>query len=153
MAFQPIQFFVPGVPKTAGSKKAFPLWKGKGASRQFVRSIITDSSGAAGREWRSAIQAEASGVFAGGELIDSPIRLTVTFVVVRPKGHSGTKGLKPSAPRFPTTKPDATKMTRAVEDALTGVVWRDDACVVTQAVRKRYGEFPGVHVRIEEETE
>ncbi len=37
-------------------------------------------------------------------------------------------------------KPDATKLVRALEDALTRIVWKDDAQVVTQVVHKRFGE-------------
>ena len=57
----PIEFFVPGVPKTAGSKKAFPIWRGKGPSKQFVRSVIVDDAGQAGKDWRASVrQAQAA---------------------------------------------------------------------------------------------
>src|SRR5437867_2655341 len=73
-------------------------------------------------------------------LIDDAVSLDVTFYRPRPKNHYGSKGLRPSAPDYPTTKPDRGKTLRAVEDALTGVVWRDDAQVCDGPVRKRYGE-------------
>jgi len=31
------------------------------------------------------------------------------------------------------------KLARAVEDALTGVIWADDAQIVDEVIRKRYG--------------
>lgn len=70
-----------------------------------------------------------------------PIRLFVAFHIRRPKAHYTTKGaVKPSAPAHPTIKPDLTKLLRAVEDALTGVVWRDDSQIICQAASKDYAE-------------
>ena len=43
-----------------------------------------------------------------------------------------------------------TKLVRAVEDALTGLVWRDDAQVVVQTVRKRYGHPERAEVLVQE---
>jgi Holliday junction resolvase RusA-like endonuclease len=83
-------------------------------------------------------------------LLEGPLGLAVVFNITRPKGHFGTGrnagALKDSAPYWPTVKPDATKLLRGLEDALTGVVWRDDAQVVEQAVTKRYAEREGARV-------
>jgi Holliday junction resolvase RusA-like endonuclease len=83
---------------------------------------------------------------------DGPLGLAATFTLRRPKGHFGTgrnaRKLKPSAACWPVVKPDATKLLRAIEDALTGVVWTDDAQVVEQLATKRYGEPEGAHVEI-----
>ena len=77
--------------------------------------------------------------------MDGPLRLTLTFFRTRPLGHYGTgrnaAQLKDRAPDKPTVRPDTVKLTRAVEDALTGVVWRDDSQVTTHLLKKRYGEF------------
>lgn len=138
-------FYVPGKPGTAGSKKAFPIRRGG----VFVRNIIVDDSGAAGKAWRSSVQDRARGA-CGSPMLDCPIKLTTTFLVQRPKYHYGKHGLKPNAPKYPTTKPDCTKMLRAVEDALKGIVWRDDSQVVIQNNRKEYSDMPGCHVEISE---
>lgn len=49
---------------------------------------------------------------------------------------------------MPTVKCDADNCLKAVCDALNGVVWRDDTQVVNVMLTKRYGEVPGVKVRI-----
>lgn len=89
-----------------------------------------------------------------GPLITGPIELCLTFVRVRPKAHYRTGRhsdlLRASAPEWPTTKPDLTKTIRAIEDALTGVIWRDDSQVVKQTTEKIWGEPAGVLVRIRE---
>jgi Holliday junction resolvase RusA-like endonuclease len=45
-------------------------------------------------------------------------------------------------------KPDVLKLARAVEDALTGILYRDDAQIVTEVLRKRYGDPPRVEIRL-----
>lgn len=49
---------------------------------------------------------------------------------------------------FPTTKPDADNVIKAVFDGLNGVLWRDDVLVVDCRVRKRYSAAPGVRVEV-----
>lgn len=70
------------------------------------------------------------------------MRLELRFFSERPKNHYGTGRntgrLKSSAPPYKITNPDLTKLTRAVEDALTGIIWKDDSQVVQQETMKRY---------------
>ncbi len=85
-----------------------------------------------------------------GELLDEPLCMIVTFYRPRLSGHFGTGRnagkVKASAPPFPATTPDVTKLVRAIEDAFTGVLWRDDSRVVTSINRKRWDTH--YHVRI-----
>ena len=79
-----------------------------------------------------------------------PIRLYIVFRLRRPKAHYTTRGaVKSSAPAHPTVKPDLTKLLRAVEDALTGVVWRDDSQIIHQAVTKEYADADMTSVVVE----
>lgn len=127
-----VSFTVFGIAAPAGSKT---VGFSKGG-RHFVR----DSSGRRGSDWRRNVAQAAGIAMQGRGLLEGPLVLAVTFFVPRPKAHFGAKGLKPSAPEFPTTRPDTTKLVRGLEDACTGIVWRDDAQVVDQHARKRYGE-------------
>jgi len=64
------------------------------------------------------------------------------------------KRLKKGKRVFPASRPDLTKLIRSVEDALTGILWRDDAQVISQVALKRYAmpdETPGVRVRVTQE--
>ena len=76
-------------------------------------------------------------------LLAGPLELTVTFYLARPRGHYGTgrnaDRLRPSAPAHPTTRPDTSKLVRALEDALTRQVYADDAQIVRQHAERRYG--------------
>lgn len=58
---------------------------------------------------------------------------------------------KPKSVKFPdkTTKPDADKLQRAIFDALSGVVFEDDAQVVAVSCTKHFGSPARMDVRIE----
>lgn len=71
-----------------------------------------------------------------------PLGLDLEFVFHRP----------PSIPRKRqemVVKPDIDKLARATLDALTGVLFADDAQVTTLTVRKRYGGPERVEISIE----
>lgn len=129
--FGPLAFTVYGTPQPAGSKTSGQ----RGDGTRFVRDSAKRSA-----PWKREVAQAAGAVVNGGGLIDAPLALNVVFYVPRPKGHFGARGLRPSAPVYPTTRPDVTKLLRAVEDACTGVVWRDDSQIVIQSAEKRYGE-------------
>jgi len=138
-----IEFTVYGTPAPAGSKRGFKL-------KNSNRVVVTDASKRS-KPWQGQVAQRAAEAMAGRQLLDGALEVDVTFYKRRPKGHFGTRGLRPSAPAFPAVKPDATKLWRCVEDALTGIVYRDDALIVTQHVRKRYGEPERVEISVREQ--
>jgi hypothetical protein len=73
---------------------------------------------------------------------DVPIAVEVVFFRTRPKNQyrSGRfeRILKPDAPAKPLSAPDATKLWRAFEDSLTGLLWDDDSRVAPQLVDREY---------------
>lgn len=136
-------FFVSGIPRPAGSKDY------KGSNRRG-RAIIVDSSGDRGKAWRENVAATARASYQG-PLFEGPIELQITFWMERPKSHySSKRKRKPDAPFYHTSRPDRTKLLRAVEDALTGILWKDDAQIVSGETRKRYQMAigPGVSVSV-----
>ena len=142
-----ISFFVPGKPQPGGSKKAF-------IHRSTGRVIVKDDNDNA-FNWKQDVKKFAVDAYKGVPM-GGPLRVTVTFVRPRPRSHYGTGKkadmVKPSAPEFPIVKPDTTKLWRSTEDALTGIIWKDDAQVVDQFTKKRYGPRPGAEITIEEIT-
>jgi Holliday junction resolvase RusA-like endonuclease len=138
----PLTFIVFGQAVPAGSKRHFVTKTGK------VNTV--DASGASLAAWKADLRHAAQEVMEPHELLgrDVPLDLQLRFFIRRPKGHFGTgrngDKLRASAPAYPVTKPDTTKLLRAVEDALTGIVWADDAQIVTQTVWKRYVIAPGI---------
>lgn len=130
-------FTVYGRPQPAGSKRAV-------RHPHTGQTLVVDTNKAAG-PWKQQVAGAAIAALPdGGVLFEKaePVVLRVQFYLARPLGHYGTGRnngrLKPSAPKFPAVMPDATKLLRGLEDALTGLVWRDDAQVVIQHVEKLY---------------
>jgi Holliday junction resolvase RusA-like endonuclease len=84
--------------------------------------------------------------------LNGPLLLELTFWTPRPKGHYGSGKnagqVRGSAPRHPTVKPDLLKLARAVEDALSGIVYRDDAQITTEILQKAYGEPARCEIRV-----
>jgi Holliday junction resolvase RusA-like endonuclease len=75
----------------------------------------------------------------GVQLFSGAIDFSCHFWLPRPKHHYGKGGfLLPSAPYYHIIKPDTLKLARAVEDALTGVVWTDDSIIVREHLSKDY---------------
>jgi len=130
-----LKLIVYGRPVPAGSKRGFPV-RGKGGKIQVV---VTDASSKV-KPWQAQVRSEAVEAMNGDKLIRGPLSASVLFVLARPKGHFGKRGVRPSAPEYPTVKPDTTKLWRAVEDALEGIVYANDAQIVRQDVGKVYGE-------------
>ena len=122
------EFVVVGIPAPQGSKRAFV----RGGRVSLVESC------ARVKPYRALVSLAASQA-----RTDPPTRLPVgigiTFVFVRPKSHYTSKGaLRAGAPTHPG-KPDIDKLCRAVLDALTGILYHDDAQVVSLSATKRYG--------------
>lgn len=144
-----LSFEVIGTPQTAGSKTAF--------TNPRTGKVIVAESGdrAAKRTWRGDVRDAAQDAIAHSPddwwQYAGPVAVSFTFRRARPKAHYGSGRnadvLKPNAPRWPTTAPDALKLARALEDALTGVAYVDDAQIVDEQIFKRYGP-PGVSVAI-----
>lgn len=140
MTFAGVAFTVYGRPQPAGSKRAFQ-------HRHTGRIVVTDDAKHS-RSWKTDVAQAAGVAMQSRELLERPLMLELTFYLPRPKGHYGARGLRPSAPRFPTVKPDVLKLARAVEDALTGIVYRDDSQIVVELLQKVYGEPARCEVRV-----
>lgn len=140
-----LEFRVAGKPEPAGSKRAFPIRRKGGAT-----GVAVTDDNAKSKPWQARVAVAADVAMDGADLFTGPLGLALEFDMRRPKSHFGTGRnaalLKAGSPERPITKPDCTKLVRGVEDAMTGVVWTDDAQVVEQFVSKRYAAREGVRV-------
>jgi crossover junction endodeoxyribonuclease RusA len=101
--------------------------------------------------WRERVAMaayEAKNTVKGGFLLPvGPVVVELEFVLYRPKAT-------PKSKTPPATKaPDIDKLCRAILDALTHVIYRDDAQVTHLTATKRVAkadEEPGVHIWIGE---
>ena len=142
------QFRAVGTPRPGGSKRAV-------LNKKTGRIMVFDDC-AENKTWRQDVkEAAIQATRPGAALLDGCLMLDVTFLLTRPTGHFGTgqncARIKGSAPPYPNTSPDATKLVRSTEDALTGILWVDDARITDQTARKRYcdpGQAPGAEISI-----
>jgi crossover junction endodeoxyribonuclease RusA len=144
-----ISFFVPGVPAPGGSKRFVGFGKKTG------RAILIDAAGERNKNWRSIVGLVASSEMREKAvlLFTGPLRVRFDFIMPRRKSDLNSKGeVKASAPFYHTTKPDALKLARSTEDALTGIAWNDDAQTAILEISKRYtdlGEPSGCQITIQ----
>jgi crossover junction endodeoxyribonuclease RusA len=131
-----IEFFAAGQPAQQGSKRSV----GNGRFVEVNPNL---------HSWRSVVAAACP--------LEAPLSCGVAMVVEfrysRPKSHYGTrKGqpyLKGNAPIFKTSPSDLDKLIRAVNDALTGVAFVDDALVVHITASKVYTSYTvGAHITL-----
>jgi len=125
-----IMFQVHGLPAPQGSTRAFVV-KGK--------PIITSTAKGLSA-WRRLI-ADVAQDFAPEQPWQGPVGIDLHFGLPKPKSAPKTRRV------WPDKRPDLDKLTRAVLDALTYVVFADDSQVVEIRATKDYGA-PGVAVEV-----
>jgi Holliday junction resolvase RusA-like endonuclease len=138
-----VEFFVPGHPRPRGSKRPF-------VNRHTGKVAMVDMGKGSG-EWMGVVKRFAADAYADAPL-SGPVELTLKFVLPRPKAHYRTgrraAELRPDAPTWHASVPDADKLGRGVQDALRGVLYGDDRQVASKSCFKVYGDRPGVLVRV-----
>lgn len=143
MSPQSVSFTVPGTPVPQGSKAAFVV---KG------RAVIADDNRAQLKPYRATVAAHAFAAMYDREQLAGPLLLALEFVMPRPKSHFRTGRyagqLREAAPRYVGTRPDIDKLARSIADALSGVVFRDDAQVASLQASKVYGAHPMTVVQV-----
>jgi Holliday junction resolvase RusA-like endonuclease len=124
--------FIPGRPRPQGSKLAY------GSGTRMVESSPHV------KPWRADIRHHVLAERPEGWPLDEPVTLRLQFRFQRPKNHlSARGGLVPSAPYYHVLRTgDVDKLARAALDALTSVLFADDAQVVCLVVTKAYAD-PG----------
>lgn len=135
-----LSFFVPGIPVPQGSQRSFIIRPKYGKPRA---GLVEDAKGL--KPWRAQVayfaQQAMRDANAPGWFSREPLVLAVTFRLPRPT----------ALPRRITQhvrKPDLSKMVRAVEDALTAVVWGDDAQIVRHETEKVYDGRAGAQIEV-----
>lgn len=107
----------------------------QGSKRHVGNGVMIESSNKV-KPWRQDVKFAAldvTRVIPGWLPLDGPLVASMVFTFARNKGHYRTGRnahlLKDTAPDRHSSTPDLSKLVRSTEDALTGVVWKDDARV------------------------
>lgn len=126
-----------------------------GPGREVIGSTLAYGSSKEGgdriAEWMDEVRRAAQRIYSG-QPVEGPVAVEMTFFRKRPDNQVGTGRnagiVKDWAPRYPTTYPDVLKLARGVEDAMTGIVYADDAQIVEERTLKVYAA-PGTAPRCE----
>ena len=139
-----VTFVVHGKPQPGGSKRAF-------YNKRTGRAMIVDANPEA-KAWQKVVQQDALIAMRPSPPMAGPLRLSIMFYQDRPRSHYHTGknagNLRWDAPKWPQSKPDLTKLIRCTEDAMTGIVYKDDAQIVAQSASKQYGK-PSVSIVVQ----
>jgi Holliday junction resolvase RusA-like endonuclease len=124
-----VSFTVYGQPTAKGSARAFVVRK-KGETGAGHAVIVPDNQKNL-RAWEQSIR-QAAQRYAGGFFLGegTPVEIEFWFYFTRPKSK------KRGTPMV--VKPDFDKLARAVADAITAVLFKDDAQVTDAGIHKRY---------------
>lgn len=143
-----IQFWVPGKALPAGSKRSF--------QHKVTGKIVVTDANPKSKGWKEQVRVVARTHMGGSPPLTGPVAVDFVFNVLRPKSHLRSDGVNLSMEGqrkpWPTSKPDLLKLARGVEDALTGIVYEDDAQIVFETMRKQWSQIEGVQVRVQEMT-
>lgn len=128
-----ISFVVFCHPEPQGSSKGFPIKRASGKI-----GVVITSSNSKLKPYRHAVaQVAAIAVRDAGETTPMapkhfPVKLELDFYFQKPESVSRNR-------LFPAVKPDVDKLARSSFDALSGILFVDDAQVVEAVIRKHYG--------------
>ena len=122
MNLRSVTFQAYGNPQPKGSARAF-------VPKGWSRPIVTSANPRL-KEWEALVRAAAQ-LHADGQFFDGPVSLAFAFYFQRPKSLAKRVS-------HHVKKPDLSKLVRSTEDALTGVLFRDDSQVSEVRATKHY---------------
>ncbi|OVE45679.1 RusA family crossover junction endodeoxyribonuclease [Chromobacterium violaceum] len=136
-----ITFTVPGAPVGKGRPKVSTR------GGKFARMYTPEKTAS----YEGLIALAAQQAMAGRAPLNGPADVSIIMVLPIPTSWSKRKQAAALAGQvFPTKKPDADNVVKAIFDGMNGVVWVDDVQACDIAVMKRYGAAPGVTVAVQE---
>lgn len=123
---EPFQTFVAMEPVAKGRARvtklgAFTPTKTKQAEYRIAQQVAT--------EYKEGIK-------------EGPLGLIVKVCLQKPASRPKKK------PCYPVTRPDVDNYLKLVQDALNGVIWKDDSQVVAATVVKAYAEQQGIEITV-----
>jgi Holliday junction resolvase RusA-like endonuclease len=133
-----VSFTIPGQPVAKGR----PKFARQGG---FVRAYTPEKTVA----YETLVKLAAGEAMAGAAPLQGPLSLMLRLYVQIPKSTTKRDRTRIAAGEFlPTRKPDLDNVLKAVTDAMNGIVYDDDAQIVTVMVTKLYAETPRAEVGV-----
>lgn len=93
------------------------------------------------RDWKRTVIAQVVERKPPAPIGEAPLSMELTFHLPRPQSL-------PKRILYHVKRPDCSNLLKGVEDALRGIVYRDDSQLVRVTVEKIYSNSPGVEIRV-----
>lgn len=140
---QSVSFTVAG--DAAPYRERTRIIKPKGRQGYLVTSRKEDSTS----NYQAAIRLQAQSAMNGRDPIDGAVELRATIYMAIPSSWPAYKrAMAENGLLRPCLRPDATNVLKCIEDAMSSVVFVDDACVTDQVIKKRYSTRPRLEVTV-----
>jgi Holliday junction resolvase RusA-like endonuclease len=105
-------------------------------------------------DYELMVRAAAKAAMGPTDLLETPVGVYLYIRLPIPKSHSKKrKDACLSGQEKPIKKPDIDNLAKSILDGMNGVIWKDDAQIVSLHVTKVYASGAGVDVLIKEELE
>lgn len=133
-----VSFIVPGTPVAKGR----PRFARRG---NYVTAYTPKKTA----NYESLVRIYASQAMQGVAVIAGAVSVSICLFIAPPASWSKKK--KESAilgEIYPTSRPDAENIAKAINDACNALVWADDSQIVDQFVSKRYSESARAVVQV-----
>jgi Holliday junction resolvase RusA-like endonuclease len=138
-----IAFIVPAVPVAQPRQRHRVVPSG---GRPFVQNFTPAKHPV--QAFKASVRLAARDAYQGPPL-DGPVGIVVVFAMPRPGRLMWKK--RPMPRCLHVSKPDLDNLAKAVKDALTGLLWRDDAQIAHANLSKVYAsgeEQPSVRIEV-----
>ena len=113
----------------------------------FVQTYTPDKT----RNYESLIKEAAIQAMGSNEILETPVNLYLYIRAPIPQSYSKKRSEAClNGSEKPIKKPDASNVLKSVEDAMNGVVYKDDSQIVNIHVSKVYSSLAGVDVCVKE---
>jgi len=135
-----VVFVIPGQPVAKGR----PKFSRRGKAVVAYTPAKTAS-------YENLVKLAATAAMAGATPSAAPIDLTIILALQIPASWSNKRrALAVAGTICATKKPDADNVLKGIKDGCNGIVWRDDAQVVSISLQKLYSETPHANVVVRE---
>ena len=102
-------------------------------------------------DFESLIKSRAEQAMGGMEPLETPVALYCYVRLPIPQSYSKKRLQACLDGSERPKKPDLDNVVKAVQDALNGVIYKDDVQIVSLHATKKYDKVPGVEILVKEE--
>ena len=125
---------------------------GKGRPRfRRLGNFVSTYNDKKTQSYEALVKQSAKEAFGDTDILETPISLYLYIKLPIPKSYSKKRSEAClNGSEKPIKKPDASNVLKSVEDAMNGVVYKDDSQIVNFHVTKVYSPQSGIDVCVKE---